>query len=190
MPETVTKFIGSQKQYLKILRISEIIATFAIIILGQRWHSFYKWWHYPFVSAFAPVNESIWEHTKIFFFPLLVVSLVEYFFLKGLTANFVFAKAIEALVMIISMIVGFITFSIILGRDVLAISVTLFVISIVIGQIVSYLIIKFPPLPSWTRLLGWSIILLIGLMLICFTYWPPRIPLIFLDTIRSIYGIP
>ena len=43
-------------------------------------HFSYEWsMENPFVALFAPVNESVWEHLKLLFFPFLLASLAEYF---------------------------------------------------------------------------------------------------------------
>lgn len=41
------------------------------ILLGCAWHFFYTWWPHPLVGLFAPVDESIWEHCKLLYWPVL-----------------------------------------------------------------------------------------------------------------------
>ena len=39
--------------------------------LGCLWHFFYTWCPHPLVGFFAPVDESIWEHLKLLYWPVL-----------------------------------------------------------------------------------------------------------------------
>ena len=46
---------------------------------GTLLHFLYDWTgQNPVVGAFSAVNESIWEHMKLLFFPMLVFSFLEY----------------------------------------------------------------------------------------------------------------
>lgn len=42
-------------------------------VLGAAWHFFYDWVPLPLVALAAPVNESVWEHLKLLYFPVLLV---------------------------------------------------------------------------------------------------------------------
>lgn len=58
------------------------IAGFAFtVIIGTAFHFLFIWTNESIVAAFvSPVNESIWEHIKLLFFPMLVYALFEYSF--------------------------------------------------------------------------------------------------------------
>lgn len=57
----------------KKLVIKLIIGLFFVAILGSLSHFFYEWsGNNTFVAFFSPVNESIWEHMKLIFFPMLL----------------------------------------------------------------------------------------------------------------------
>lgn len=50
----------------------------AVLLLGSLSHFFYEWsGNNSVVGLFAPVSESIWEHMKLLFFPMLLFSLLE-----------------------------------------------------------------------------------------------------------------
>ena len=51
------------------------------------------------VAIIAAVNESVWEHLKMVFWPGLIFSLLEYNFLKGWEANFWIVKLSSLLIM-------------------------------------------------------------------------------------------
>ena len=71
----------------------EVISLVWIIMVGGFMHSVYKlsgYWQ-P-IALIAPVNESVWEHMKMFFWPGLFITLVQYFFMRQHVANFWLAK--------------------------------------------------------------------------------------------------
>ena len=51
------------------------------IAFGVLLHFVYDWSNESiFVASFSAVNESIWEHMKILFFPMFLFSIIESFF--------------------------------------------------------------------------------------------------------------
>ena len=53
-----------------------ITGYFLTAFLGILSHFFYEWsGHNPIVALFSPVSESVWEHIKLLFFPVLFYSL-------------------------------------------------------------------------------------------------------------------
>ena len=62
------------KRYKKITGLG-ILWT---LVLGTLSHFFYQWSHENMlVGLFSPVNESVWEHLKLLFFPALTYMLIE-----------------------------------------------------------------------------------------------------------------
>ena len=51
------------------------LTCLAALVLGVLLHFLYSWFPHPLVALFSPVRESIWEHLKIVFFPLLLSGL-------------------------------------------------------------------------------------------------------------------
>ena len=73
----------------------EVISLLWIILVGGFMHSVYKlsgYWQ-P-IALIAPVNESIWEHMKMFFWPGLFITIVQYLFMRQRVANFWLAKLV------------------------------------------------------------------------------------------------
>ena len=66
------------------------IAGFAFtVIIGTAFHFLFNLTNESIVAAFvSPVNESIWEHIKLLFFPMLVYALFEYSFCGKQYARF------------------------------------------------------------------------------------------------------
>lgn len=77
----------------KKVLIYEIIGTAFIIFLGSAFHFTYELsGRLAVVGAFSAVNESVWEHLKLAFWPSLIWLLIEYLPIKKLTNNFFESK--------------------------------------------------------------------------------------------------
>jgi hypothetical protein len=50
-----------------------VISGFFIALYGSLWHNWYSMTQNNIVGYIAPVNESVWEHTKLITFPFLVL---------------------------------------------------------------------------------------------------------------------
>ena len=49
---------------------------FLSILAGSALHFLYDLWPNPLTAVFAPVNESVWEHLKLLYWPMLAAALV------------------------------------------------------------------------------------------------------------------
>ena len=49
------------------------VGFLATVLLGTGLHFLYAWRPIPLFGLFAPVNESVWEHLKLLYWPFLVV---------------------------------------------------------------------------------------------------------------------
>lgn len=55
---------------MKKLKCCTIIGIIFVLVLGTIFHFLYEWTENNFVvGLFAPINESVWEHMKLVFFP-------------------------------------------------------------------------------------------------------------------------
>ena len=171
----------------KKYRNLEIIGFFVVSALAIGFHFLYDATGSAILGAIAPVNESIWEHIKIVFFPFLIWTIVEMLILKPESKyDFIKAKSYALLAIPIMLIVFFYTYSGILGYSVTAIDVASTFLYIALAFLISYYAYK----NSWTFLSNTAMIfaLIILIMLILFTYFPPRLAL-FRDSVSGNYGI-
>lgn len=60
----------------KLIAIFYSILVATIFALGSLAHNIYDWMPNAFNALIFPINESIWEHLKILFYPTLFVGLV------------------------------------------------------------------------------------------------------------------
>ena len=167
----------------------ELLGIVFIVITGSALHFVFDLsggWR-P-LAIIAAVNESVWEHLKLGFWPALIYALIEYRYIKKISNNFVFAKGIGIMLIPVAIVVLFYGYTAFTGH-ILAVDIAIFVVAVVIGQMTSYKILTATALPSWTNRLG---IVLLIIMLIAFatlTYYPPQLP-IFRDSLTGGYGIP
>ncbi|MBE6955022.1 MAG: hypothetical protein E7449_03815 [Ruminococcaceae bacterium] len=54
------------------MKIRWILTFIFTVALGSAMHFFYDWLPIPLVGLFAPINESVWEHLKLLFWPFLI----------------------------------------------------------------------------------------------------------------------
>ena len=79
----------------------EVIGMVFIILLGSALHFTFEWsGNQPIVGAFSAVNESVWEHLKLAFWPSLLFMLVEYALLNKKANNFALAKTVGVYTMV------------------------------------------------------------------------------------------
>ena len=154
----------------------EIISTIFVMVLGTLLHFTYKWsGNNAIVGIFSPINESIWEHLKLMFFPMLITIIIGYLYKGKDVDNYLSSKVIGTVVMISFTIVFYYTYSGILGTNYIGVDVSIFFIAVALGQYVSYKLMK-------TKFHGNNIIAIITLLalLLCFvvfTFFPPNIAL-------------
>ena len=173
----------------KLIR-AELIVILFCLILGTLLHFTYEWsGENLFVGSFSAVNESVWEHLKLVFYPMLIAAIVEYFFVKDVSNNYVEAKTIGIFTAICFIIVSFFTYSGIIGTSIIVIDILIFIISIILGEYVAYRLMKREN-ESTVTTECLSIIILVFLLLcfIIFTYLPPEVNL-FRDVTTGVYGI-
>jgi hypothetical protein len=171
------------------IKIWEIIGLFFLIIVGSLFHFLFELSNYNLlVAAFAAVNESVWEHLKLAFFPLLIFSLIEYKFIKELTRNFIIAKTVAGYLMSVIIVIIFYAYTAILGDNLLIFDVLTFIIAVFIGQIVSYKILTLPEKSKNSIIISWIAIIMLMIIFVVFTYYPPELQL-FQDSTNEQYGI-
>jgi hypothetical protein len=173
----------------KKVLIWEIIGIIFITFLGSFLHFLFELSGYFLpIGAIAAVNESVWEHLKLGFWPLVLFSLIEYRFIKKDTNNFIIAKTVAAFIIPVVIIVFFYTYTSILRTDSLFLDIFSFVLAIIIAQLVSYKVLISSKISNAYTIVSWISLFTLGILFIVFTYFPPYFPL-FEDPITHSYGI-
>ncbi len=165
-----------------------IIGAITVSLLASLFHFLYAFSGDSFaVGLIAAVNESVWEHTKILYFPFLFFSIVEYFVLKPDFKRFFAAKAVALGFISAAMISFFYTYTGALGVESLAVDIIWTFVLAILAFVISYRLYN-----SGYRLERYFVLfclLFFGqlAMEIFFTPYPPQVPL-FMDTESGLYG--
>ena len=171
---------------MKILNY-EIISTIFIWILGTVLHFTYELSNNNiFVGFFSAVNESTWEHLKLIFFPMLISTIIGFFYFKTEYKNYLCTKTLGLLLAIFITISLFSTYTGIIGTNFTIIDISLFFFSTLAGQIYSYK--KLKSNIKCNKIIYFSILILLLICFIIFTTNAPNINL-FLDPVTNTFGI-
>jgi len=167
----------------------ELVGIIFIIVFGSILHFTFEWsGRQAVVGVFSAVNESVWEHLKLGFWPAVVFALIEFKYLKKATNNFLFAKTIGIYLIPVVIMVIFYSYTAILGESILVIDILSFVIAVIVGQLVSYRLLTWKTLPYNLDRVSLTALILLGFAFVLFTFYPPQLPL-FQDPITGEYGI-
>ncbi len=175
----------------KKLIIAEIVGFAFCLSMSFVFHFAYEWLNKNIGIAWLfATNESVWEHSKIIFYPYLIFSIVEYFVVKSEISSlkvYLTAKSIPLILCIPVMVSIFFTYSGIIGKNFLAIDILMTITIIVAMFIFSYKTITHQYTAKYVYLYA-SIAVILTILIIIFTYYPIHINL-FLDNIKNAYGV-
>ncbi len=146
-------------------------------ILGTLFHFVYKWSGGNFfVGLFSPINESIWEHTKLIFFPILIYSLLPNKDIKEKYPCIDSAMVSGSLIGVLSIIVLYYTYSGIIGFNVAFADILIFYLSVILSFYVIYSFTLSCKAEKYFKILQILQIIMVCLF-VAFTLYPPDIPL-------------
>ena len=165
----------------------QIVSAVFVSILGTLLHFTYEFFgENIFVASFSAVNESVWEHLKLVFFPMLVTTIIGYFYVKKNTSNFLCSRLFGTSVAMLFIIIFFYTYTGIIGKSILFIDISSFFIAVILGEYLSYKLITSNF--KCNSLISLFILILVLMCFIVFTYFPPNVE-IFKDPVLNQYGI-
>ena len=162
---------------MKNLKSYMLIGVLFVSALGTLFHFVYDWsGGNLLVSLFAPINESIWEHTKLLFFPMLLYAL---YAKNKLNARYpcLFSSMIAGMLLgVAAIVVLFYTYSGILGFHVAFVDISIFYISVILAFFFAYRLTLSCKTDAYSVFLKLLLIALVVCYLL-FTFFPPNIPL-------------
>ena len=139
-------------------------------------------------ALFSAVNESIWEHMKLLYYPMALFALVEFWFWGRETPGFWQTKLRGILLGLTLIPVLYYTYTGILGKSADWFNIAIFFIAAGLAfwwETKQFQKEEHPLLPSWVAV--W-ILVLIAMLFSVLTFLPPRIPF-FADPLTGTYGI-
>ena len=147
-------------------------------IAGTLLHFLYEWTGgNPLVGAFSAVNESVWEHMKLLYFPMMLFGIFEYRQIGKGCSNFWCVKLLGTLLGLVTIPVLYYTYTGALGVDADWFNIAIYYL---VAALVYWLETKLLQLgrPGCARpgtaKIGFGVLTIIFIML---TYLPPHIPL-------------
>ena len=164
-----------------------------IFLLGALFHYIFEFSDKLIILApFFPVNESINEHLKLTFYPILLWQLIGYLFLnnriKIIFKNWVISIAIS--IIISSFLTIFLYYSAVGAFNIHSTiaDISFYFISIVLGQALGLHVYNKCNHNRKLFLLSIIIILYTFISFTAFTFIPPKLPL-FMESSTGLYGI-
>ena len=157
--------------------------------VGTILHFIYDWTDQNIIVApFSAVNESIWEHMKLLFFPMFVYALIEYFIIGNDYENFWCAKLIGTLTGLLLIPMIYYTYTGAFGVSSDLFNIIIFFLSAGAAYIGETQLLKSKASFCGSSSVPLIILYLIALAFCVFTFLPPKIPL-FQDPTTNLYGI-
>ena len=104
-----------------------------ISVLGVLLHFTYEWsGDNPIVALFSAVNESTWEHLKLLFFPMLLLTIIELLFTekRQLPSNYLFARTTGILSGMAFIVLAFYTLTGVFAKLPDAVNITLYFLGV------------------------------------------------------------
>jgi len=122
----------------------------------------YEWTNYwRLIALIAAVNESVWEHLKLGFWPAVVWGLIEYRFMSKNANNFLIAKASVLISIPAIIVIVFYSYAYFVGHSILAVDISTFVVAVIVGQLVSFKLLTIRPLPKFYTAIALAIIIIL-----------------------------
>lgn len=169
------------------VRNYQIASSIFVSILGTLLHFTYKLLgENIFIASFSAVNESVWEHLKLLFFPMLLTTIIGCFYIAKYMPNFLCAKTIGIITSMLFIIIFFYTYTGIIGKSIVFIDIASFFFAVILGEYLAYrlMISNF----KCNNIIAIIILTIILISFIVFTFFTPQIE-IFKDPVTNQYGI-
>lgn len=162
-----------------------------MVVAGSALHFAFDWANrWPPLAVVAAVNESVWEHLKLAFWPGAFWAMFAPAPAGLRRTDLMAAKGLTLLVTAVLIVAVFRSYTAILGRNLLPLDIGTFVLAILIGQALSAALLS-RGAPIGAAIL-WAGLALFGAQLAAYgllTFFPPD-HLLFIEAGSGVRGIP
>ena len=138
-------------------------------------------------AVFSAVNESIFEHMKLIYYPMLLFALVEYRIFRTEIENFWCIKLAGILLALVLIPSVYYLYTGALGISADWFNITIFFIAAAVSYRLEVALYRRQSGCFLLQRLAFGLILLIGGVFTALTFYPPHIPL-FEDPVTGTYG--
>ncbi len=147
-------------------------------IAGTLLHFAYDWSNQSiFLAPFSAINESIWEHMKLLFFPMFVFAMIEYYFMGNEYDNFWCIKLLGITLGLLLIPTLYYTYTGAFGIMIDFINISIFFLTAAIVYSAETRLFENGKTCRISSRTAFIILCLIALSFVVFTFFPPRIPL-------------
>ena len=173
----------------KSLSLWQLAGFLFTAVAGVLLHFLYDWSKQStFIAPFSAVNESIWEHLKLLFFPMLAYTLIESRYIGRDYKNFWCVKLLGIVSGLVMIVVLYYTINGVLGGTPDWVNIAIFFVSTAFTYYLETLLLNGGYIKCNSPKKAILILILIGVVFAVFTFIPPNIPL-FEDPITKQFGI-
>ena len=170
-------------------KILEICGVFFVFICGTLLHFLYEWTDKSVVGVvFGAVNESVWEHVKIFAMPYIVWGIIELAVSIPYFRQFVVAKVFGVYLQSGLIISFFYLYTFFTGKSILWLDILSVFVWICISHCFSYRLTTGDKDVRHLFPFALGLLFLFFIMYFCFSAVPPHIEL-FKDPVTGLYGV-
>lgn len=165
--------------FLKQLSKKDMLSILFVTITGSISHFLYEIsGKSVFFALVCPVNESVWEHLKLLFFPFLLITILNWCQMRPPILFFFYHRFLGAVCGMFATLMLFYTYTGIIGRHFLIADLTIFVFSVIFAFYMSQYFQRKRLLPP-TQEVVFSLWILLSICFFVFTCYPPDIALFF-----------
>ncbi len=173
----------------KLYKRLEIAGGPVVFAIASFLHFLYELTNKSVTGAlFGSVNESVWEHLKIFAIAYILWAIIELLWAKPPLKKFVWAKALGLYGMCISIAVFFYVYTFFTDKAILFLDLASGIVFAVLAHYLSYKITLRESNTGQYFYTGVMLIFLAIIMILCFSYYPPESEL-FRDPTTGLYGV-
>lgn len=156
----------------------EAAGVVVITLLGSALHFAYAWsGQTGWVAIFAAINESVWEHLKLAFWPAVLWSLLGALAIRRDVRNFWVGRTVAVTLPPLLIAVGYYGYTALLGRHLLAADLALFALAIFAGQMSALAVYRMPDMGRGVARLALLVIALACLAFASLSFFPPDLAL-------------
>lgn len=145
------------------------------------------------IGLVSPVNESVWEHLKLAFFPLLTWWLIKVSnkeFNDNINKKYkaIVASCVSIVLSILTILSFFYTYRGAFGIESTILDIFSLFLGLCVGQLIGYHVFNYITLKKSYVFICMVILILLLVLFFIYTFYPPQLP-IFKDPITGLYGI-
>ncbi|MBR6739016.1 MAG: hypothetical protein IKL99_05035 [Oscillospiraceae bacterium] len=175
----------------KTIRRAHLAAFLFTAVMGTLLHFAYDAFpDFPLTAVVSSVNESVWEHMKLFYFPMLAAALVQRLFPFMQRQDFWCIKLLGIITGLFLIPALYYTYTGALGIHLTWIDISIFYVAAGAAYLLeTHLLMQEPRRACRFARIAMLFTVSLAFVFLFFTYFPPHLP-IFRDPVTLTCGIP